>query len=162
MALNRKMHRPNRDKASSKLTRLVIILGLFLTAALVALISLLGWEHSDNLRNGQILFIIVCLVIAGGVALWSSGILIPGIANSLFILVFAALTYTSWWERDYTGYLGRDDASMMGWLVFLLIPLQIVLIGFMIAGSTQRWNTEKPAHIHGTHDRPDESVDAFA
>jgi hypothetical protein len=59
------------------------------------------------------------------------------------LLIFAAVSVPGWFARDKPGF---DDpalaADVVGILTALLIPLQLLLIGFAMRGFQQAWNVE--------------------
>ena len=64
-------------------------------------------------------------------------------ALAIVLLIFAAVSVPGWFARDKPGF---DDPALasdvVGILTALLIPLQLLLIGFAMRGFQQAWNVE--------------------
>jgi hypothetical protein len=61
----------------------------------------------------------------------------------VILIIFAAVAAPAWFARDKEGF---DDPAlpegMLGLLVLLLIPIQVLLITFAMRGFRQQWNIE--------------------
>jgi hypothetical protein len=139
--------RPNREKASSVTTKAVMVLLLLATAGVCLLITIGGWSL---LQGGAamgvvcLVFVILYLVFAFRVAVWSRGVLPVAAALSILLLIFAAVGADSWYARDKSGF---DTAllpdTLIGTLLILLIPLQIVVIVVAMISFNQDWHVEE-------------------
>jgi hypothetical protein len=134
---------PNRGKATSQLTRMLVILLLLATAALLALITVGGWSTLEGAKPIQVLFILVYLLLAWFVARWSRGVL-PMIAGLAVIVgIFAAVSAPDWFARDKAGFTDPGlSSSVLGLLCALLVPVQAALIVIALQGFRQQWNVE--------------------
>jgi hypothetical protein len=134
---------PNRKKASSKVTRWIVVLLLLISCAMMAIVLVGGW---DALAGGQgvvIAYIAVYLLLAFFCARWNRGSLPLAAALGIILLIFAALAVPQWYDRDQTGFTDPAvDSSVLGLVCFLLIPVQLLLIAFAMRGFTQNWNVE--------------------
>ena len=138
---------PNRRKAASKLTRAVVVLLLLVSAALVTIISIGGWDAIEGAKALQIAYIIVYLVIAFFVLRWSRGVLPVASALAIIMLIFAAVSTPEWFDRDKAGFTPPNlDEGIIGLLTALMVPLQILLIAFAMSGFRQAWNVEVEQH----------------
>jgi hypothetical protein len=138
---------PNRRKAASKLTRAVVVLLLLVSAALVTIISIGGWDAIEGAKALQIAYIIVYLVIAFFVLRWSRGVLPLAAALAIVLLIFAAVSAPAWFDRDKTGFTDPAlDEGILGLLSALLVPVQLLLIAFAMSGFRQAWNVEVERH----------------
>jgi hypothetical protein len=137
------LEHPNRKNATSKLTRLVVILLLLASAVLVLIVTLGGWSTLEGAKSLQVAFVIVYAIFAWFVARWTRGVL-PMIAGIAVILgIFAAVAAPAWFSRDADGFTDPAvSSSVLGLLCALLIPLQIALIVFAMQGFRQKWNVE--------------------
>ena len=134
---------PNRRKATSKLTRSIVIVLLLASAALVLIITLGGWSALESARIFQILFILLDLVLAVFVARWSRGVLPMAAAVAVLLGIFAAVAAPAWFSRDNPGFTDPAIPSgVLGLLCALLIPVQLALIVFAMQGFRQQWNVE--------------------
>jgi presenilin-like A22 family membrane protease len=134
---------PNRGKAASRLTRMLVILLLLATAVLLVLITVGGWSTLEGAKPVQVLFILVYLLLAWFVARWSRGVL-PMIAGLAVILgIFAAVSTPDWFARDKAGFTDPGlSSSLLGLLCALLVPVQAALIVIALQGFRQQWNVE--------------------
>jgi hypothetical protein len=134
---------PNREKAASKATRLVVALLLLASALLMIVITVGGWDALVGARALQIIYIVLYIAVAFFVARWSRGVLPVAAALAIVLLVFALVSVPSWFERDKDGFTDPAIASsVIGLLTALLVPLQLLLIAFAMRGFRQAWNVE--------------------
>jgi hypothetical protein len=134
---------PNRDKAASKLTRVVVVLLLLVSAVLVAIVTIGGWDALEGAKLLQIAFIVVYVVLAFFVLRWSRGVLPVIAALAIVLLIFAAVSAPAWFDRDKAGFTNPAlDADLLGLLTALIVPAQILLIAFAMSGFRQAWNVE--------------------
>jgi hypothetical protein len=139
--------RPNREKAGSVTTKFVMMLLLLATAGICLLVTIGGW----SLLQGGVGMGLVCIIygllyvlFAIRVAQWSRGVLPVSAAFSILLLIFAAVGVQSWFARDKTGF---DTAllpdTVIGTLLILLIPLQVVVIAVAMIAFNQDWHVEE-------------------
>jgi hypothetical protein len=134
---------PNRDKASSKVTRAIVVVLLLVSAGLVALISVGGWDALEGAKALQVAYIVLYLVIAFFVLRWSRGVLPVAAALAIVLMIFAAVSAPAWFDRDKTGFTDPAlDEGILGLLSALLVPVQLLLIAFSMSGFRQAWNVE--------------------
>jgi len=134
---------PNRETAASKSTRAVVILLLIVSAALIAIILAGGWTWMSGYNGAVIAFIIVDLVFAYYTWRWARGVLPMAAALALIILIYAAIASPGWFDRDAYGFgASTIPAAVLGVLCAVLIPIQVLLIGFAMRGFNQAWNVE--------------------
>jgi hypothetical protein len=135
--------RPNRDKASSKATKAVVILLLLVSAGLTAIITFGGWDKLAGMKAISIGYILVYLVMAFYVARWNRGVLPIAAALAIILGIFAAISGPEWFSRDKTGFTNPAlDANFLGLLTLIIVPVQILLIAFVMRGFQQVWNVE--------------------
>ena len=134
---------PNRRKPASKLARLLVIALLIVSAAVVLIVAVGGWEAIEGAKPVQIAFIVVYFVFALFVARWSRGVL-PMIAALAIILgIFGAIAAPAWFDRTKDGFTDPTlTADLLGLLCALLVPLQLALIVAAMIGFRQHWNVE--------------------
>lgn len=134
---------PNRDKASSKSTKAVVILLLLVSAGLVAVITIGGWDALQGAQPVQIAYVALYLVMAYFVLNWNRGVLPVTAALAIIMLIFAAVAAPEWFARDKDGYTDPSlSAEMLGMLTVIVIPIQALLIAFAMRGFGQGWNVE--------------------
>ena len=152
-----RIERPNRKKASSKASRAVVILLLLASAALVLIVTIGGWDALAGAKLVQIAYILLYLVMAFYVARWNRGVLPVAAALAIILLIFAAVSGNAWFERDKDGFTSPAlDEDIIGLLTFILVPVQVLLIGFSMRGFAQAWNVEVERPAEGNRERDGE------
>jgi presenilin-like A22 family membrane protease len=137
------LDRPNRRKASSKATKAIVALLLVVSAAIMIIISLGGWNTLEGAKPVQIAYILIYLVMAFLVLRWNRGVLPLSAALAIVLLIFAAVSGPAWFDRDKAGLTDPAlDESILGLLSLILVPIQILLIAFALRGFQQSWNVE--------------------
>ncbi len=134
---------PNREKGSSKITKLIVVLLTLASAALMAVVTIGGWEALQGAKMVQIAFILVYLLVAFYIARWRSGMLPVIAALATILLIFAAVSAPEWFSRDKDGF---DDpalgAAFLGMITLVIVPVQLLLIAFAMSGFRQNWHVE--------------------
>src|ERR687896_117840 len=82
-----RIEHPNRRKAASKLTRVVVVLLLLISAALVAIVTVGGWDALQGAKALQIAYIVIYVLLAFFVMRWSRGVLPLAAALALILPV---------------------------------------------------------------------------
>ena len=138
-----RIEHPNRHKAASKLTRVIVVLLLLLSAFLVTVVTIGGWDALQGAKALQIAYIAVYLVIAFFVLRWSRGVLPLAAALAIVLLIFAAVSAPAWFDRDKPGFADPAiDEGILGLVTALLVPIQLLLIAVAMSGFRQAWNVE--------------------
>jgi signal-peptide peptidase (presenilin aspartyl protease) len=142
---------PNREKASSKATKAAVLLLLVATVVLVAIVTIGGWKALEGAKLLQIGYILLYLVMAFFVARWNRGVLPVAAALAIILLIFAAVAAPEWFARDKTGFTNPAlDENVLGFITFLIVPVQIFLIAFAMRGFQQAWNVEVERYPDGS------------
>jgi hypothetical protein len=137
------LDRPNRRKASSKATKAIVALLLVVSAAIIAVIAIGGWDTLEGAKPLQIAYIVTYLVMAFLVMRWNRGVLPLAAALAIVLLIFAAVSGPAWFDRDKPGLADPAlGADLLGLLSLILVPIQILLIAFALRGFQQSWNVE--------------------
>jgi presenilin-like A22 family membrane protease len=145
--------RPNRRKASSKATKAIVAFLLVVSAVIVIIISLGGWDTLEGAKPLQIVYILLYLLMAFLVMRWNRGVLPLAAALAIVLLIFAAVSGPAWFDRDKAGLADPTlDEDILGLLTLILIPIQILLIAFAMRGFQQAWNVE----VERTRDERDD------
>jgi hypothetical protein len=142
---------PNRDKASSKATKAVVLLLLLGSAGLVAIVTVGGWAALEGAKILQVGYILLYVVMAYFVARWNRGVLPVAAALAIVLLIFAAVAGPEWFARDKAGF--NDPAlseNVLGLVTFIIVPVQVFLIAFAMRGFQQAWNVEVERYPDGT------------
>src|SRR3954454_6356128 len=143
---DRVIYPPNRDKATSKATKSIVVLLLLVSAGLTALITIGGWKNLQGAKIVSVAFVIIYLVMAYYVARWVRGVLPLAAGLAVILGVFAAIAAVgtgSWFERDKAGYDQTGiPPALLGMLCVVILPVLLLLIAFSLRAFAQKWNIE--------------------
>ena len=140
---NRIIEHPNRDKPASQATRALVVALLLVSAAVLTIATVGGWEKIQGAKPLHVAYILIYLVLAFYIARWRSGLLPVAASFAIILLIFCAISGAQWFDRDNPGF---DDpllgATIIGVLTLLLVPLQLLLIAAAARGFSQKWSVE--------------------
>ncbi len=142
MARNVELDYPNREKAASKLMRVVVILALLVSSALIAYVTVKGWDLMQEAKTLNVVFVIVNLIFVIQVLRWSRGVLPMAAGLGAFIAIFSGVSITSWYERDAPGYADAALSADLGLITTFIFAMQLVVIVVTIAAFSQNWQEE--------------------
>jgi hypothetical protein len=143
---------PNRDTGAARTMRVVVVALLLVTATLVAVVTVGGWDALEGAKGLQIAFVVIDLLLAAMVWRWRRGVLPVAAALAVVLGIFAGVAAPAWFARDAPGFtdpgLGED---VLGFLCGVLVPVQTVLAIAALHAFNQRWNVEleRPAREAG-------------
>jgi hypothetical protein len=122
----------------------MVFLLLMVSAALVALITIGGWEKLEGAKPVDIFYVVVYLLFAYYVYRWNRGVLPVSMALAVILIIFAAVAGPAWFERDKAGFDSPPlPEPLLGMLTLALIPVSLLLIFFSLRGFQQGWNIEE-------------------
>ena len=134
---------PNREKPAAKATKSAIVLLLIATAVLTLIVVVGGWAALAGAEIFSIAYVFLCLLMAYYVAKWSRGVLAVAAGLAILFTVLTLVAAPGWFARDKDGF---DDpllpAAILGLFTLVLIPVQLLLVGFAMRGFNQNWNVE--------------------
>jgi presenilin-like A22 family membrane protease len=135
---------PNRDKPVVQSTRATVILLLLVTAGLMLVITVSGWNVFESAVPIQIAYIVVYLTLAFFAGRWNRGVLPVGSALAVLLAIFALVAAPGWFNRDKAGFEAPTylNANLLGLLTLLIVPVQVLLVVFAMRGFSQGWNVE--------------------
>ena len=149
---------PNREKGSSKTVKLIVVLLMLISAALMAVVTFGGWEKLQGLRFLSVAIILLYVLLAFFIARWRSGMLPVAAALGTIILIFAAVSGPEWFARDKDGFDSPAiDSAMLGMITLIIVPVQVLLIAFAMSGFRQNWQVEVEKRQDEPNDRPGRS-----
>jgi lysylphosphatidylglycerol synthetase-like protein (DUF2156 family) len=147
--------RPNRDRWNCKLMRLVVVLILLLSVALMLAVTIGGWSKLQGMTPINFIWCAIYLVLALFVARWARGLLPIAAGLALLLLLISVIAAfglggTSWFERSGHGFsaahaLGGGagfSADLIGTLLVGLVVVEIVLVIVAMIAFSQGWNVE--------------------
>ncbi len=150
---------PNRDKVICKVTKMIVILILLASVALMLIVTFGGWSKLQGLKPLNFAWCFIYLVCAFYIFRWNRGLLPIVAAFAILLLMvvliagtgqFGSASATSWFDRSKTGFASAQSIfggkgltpDTIGLVVVLLIPVQVLLILFSMQGFSQGWNVE--------------------
>jgi hypothetical protein len=146
---------PNRDKAICKLTKLVIVLILLASVALMMILTIGGWSKLQGMKPVSFIWAALYLVVAYYISRWARGLLPIAAALAILLLIIAVIAAlgldgTSWFDRNHSGFGAAQSlfggkglgTGMLGSITVLLIPVEVALIVVAMVGFSQGWNVE--------------------
>jgi hypothetical protein len=138
-----RVEHPNRRTASAQLARSLVVVFLLVSAALVLVVSVGGWETLEGAKPVQVAFVVVYVALALLVARWSRGVLPLIAALAVMLGIFGAVAAPAWFDRAKDGFTDPGLSSdVLGLLCAVLVPLQVALVLAALIGFRQRWNVE--------------------
>jgi len=134
---------PNRDKPVVQATRATVIVLMLATAALILIVTIGGWGVLQGMIPVDLLYVVVYLTLAFYAGRWNRGVLPVAAALAVLLMIFALVAGPGWFNRDKSGFEQPSiDAGVLGLLTLLIVPVQILLVGFAMRGFQQGWNVE--------------------
>ena len=144
--------RPNREKAQSQTTKALVAFVLLLSAALVIIITVGGWERlqSSSVAVMSLIYAVLYIVFAILIFSWNRGLLPVAASLAIILAIFAAIAAPAWFARAKDGLdspLLPED--LIGLLTLILVPVQILLIVIALIAFNQEWHVEEERPIGG-------------
>ena len=144
---------PNRAKSSSKISRAAMVILLLLSAGLMSVIVIGGWDALMGMQFIAVAWILLYVMFAYFIARWRRGILPVVAALSLIMLIFAMIAVPTWVDRDSAGYAATSlSAGVLATLTAVLVALQGVVCLAAGQAFNQEWNVEVE---HWPEEEPD-------
>lgn len=138
--------RPNRQKAESKTTKALVAFVLLISAGLIAVITLGGWERLQGsaVIAMSLLWAGLYVLFAYLVARWNRGVLPVASALAVVLAIFAAVAAPAWFDRARDGLSSPAlPEDLLGLLTLLLVPVQILLVIVAMIAFNQDWHVEE-------------------
>ncbi len=135
---------PNRDKAVVQATRATVVLLLLISAGLVLVVTVSGWNVLESAVPIQIAYVVIYATLAFFAARWNRGVLPVAAVLAVLLGIFALVAGPGWFNRDKAGFASPDylNAGLLGVLTLLIVPVQMLLVAFAMRGFSQGWNVE--------------------
>jgi hypothetical protein len=147
---------PNREKASSKTVKAIVVLIMLVSVGLMLIVTFGGWSKLQGMKPVNFVWCIAYLIMAYYIMTrWARGLLpiTAGLAILLLIMAVIAGTGaagTSWFDRSHAGFAaaqslfggGGLSPNALGLFTLLIAPVQVLLIFFAMLGFSQSWNVE--------------------
>lgn len=147
---------PNREKASSKTVKAIVVLIMLVSVALMLIVTIGGWSKLQGLTPVNFVWSAAYLIIGFYIyTRWARGLLPIVAALAILLLIMAVIagtgaSGTSWFDRNHFGFAGAQSLfggkglspDFLGLITILIAPVQALLIFFAMLGFSQGWNVE--------------------
>jgi hypothetical protein len=144
--------RPNREQAETKSTKAIVAVVLLVSAALLLLVTLGGWTRLQSQTMGllTIAWALIYVLFAVLVLHWNRGVLPVASALSVLMVIFASVSASGWFARAKDGLSSPAlPEDLIGLLVVILIPVQLLLVIVAMVAFNQNWHVEEERPIEG-------------
>ncbi len=142
--------RPNREKVQSQTMKAVIAFVLLVSAGLLLVITIGGWERllGSSVAVMTLLWAGLYIVIAFLVMRWNRGVLPVAAALAVILAIFAAIAAPDWFARSKDGLESPAlPEDLLGLLTAVIIPVQAILVMVSMIGFSQEWHVEEERPI---------------
>jgi lysylphosphatidylglycerol synthetase-like protein (DUF2156 family) len=140
--------RPNREKPEAKSARVLVVFLLLVSAALMFLVVVGGWERLEGGQIFAIGYIILYVLFAYLVSRWNRGVLPVASALAIILAIFAGIAAPEWFSRAKDGLDSPAlPEELLGLLTLLLVPVQVILIAVAMVAFNQDWHVEEERPI---------------
>lgn len=130
----------------------VVATVLLVAAALLAIITLGGWEHlqSPGIGAATIFWAALYVAFAFLVMNWGRGILPVCAVLAMLMAIFAFVSAPNWFARDKDGLDSPAlPEELLGLLTVIVIPVSFLLIVVAMLAFNQQWHVEEERPIAG-------------
>lgn len=144
--------RPNREKSETRMTKAMVSFVLLVSAGLIALITVGGWDRlqGPTVAVMSLLWAGLYVLFAFLVNRWNRGVLPVASALAVVLGIFAAVAAPAWFDRTREGLSSPAlPEELLGLLTLLLVPVQLILIAIAMIGFSQNWHVEEERPIGG-------------
>src|SRR5947209_3640758 len=146
---------PNREKASSKTTKAIVVLIMLASVALMLIVTVGGWSKLQGMKPVNFVWCLAYVIMAFYIFRWNRGLLPITAALAILLLIMSVIAGTgaagtSWFARNSFGFAGAQsmfggpglNPDFLGLLTLLIAPVQVLLIFFCMYGFALGWNVE--------------------
>src|SRR2546423_203385 len=146
---------PNREKASSKTTKAIVVLIMLASVALMLIVTVGGWSKLQGMKPVNFVWCLAYVIMAFYIFRWNRGLLPITAALAILLLIMSVIAGTgaagtSWFDRNSFGFAGAQslfggsglNPDFLGLITLLIAPVQLLLILFAMYGFAQGWNVE--------------------
>jgi hypothetical protein len=144
--------RPNREKAESKAMKAIIAFVLLVSAGLLIVITLGGWERllGTSVAWMTLIWAGVYILFAFLVSRWGRGVLPVAAALAVILAIFAAIAAPEWFARSKDGLDSPAlPEDLLGMLTLIVVPVQLLLVVVAMIGFNQEWHVEEERPVGG-------------
>jgi hypothetical protein len=158
--------RPNREKTESQTTKALVSFVLLVSAGLILVITIGGWERLQGFGVAMmsLTYAVLYIVFALLIMRWNRGVLPVAAALAIVLAIFAAVAAPAWFARAKDGLDSPLlPEELLGLLTLIIVPVQILLIAIAMIGFNQEWQVEEERPVGGgpMHGYDDEGEEAY-
>jgi hypothetical protein len=158
--------RPNREKSESQTTKALVSFVLLVSAGLILVITIGGWERLQGLSvaSMSLIYALLYVVFAFLIMRWNRGVLPVAAALAIVLAIFAGVAAPAWFARAKDGLDSPLlPEELLGLLTLVLVPVQILLIAIAMIAFNQEWQVEEERPVGGgpMHGYDDEGEEAY-
>jgi len=147
---------PNREKATSKSTKAIVVIIMLVSVALMLIVTIGGWSKLQGMKPVNFAWCLAYLIMAFYIfTRWARGLLPITAGLAILLLMVSVIAGvgaagTSWFDRNAYGFGHAQSlfggqglpADFLGLITLLIAPVQVLLIFFAMYGFSQGWNVE--------------------
>ena len=137
----------------------IVAFVLFVSAALLVIITLGGWERLQSPGVGVATLIWAGLYVLFGLLIlrWNRGVLPVSAAMAVIMAIFAAVAAPGWFDRAKDGLSSPAlPEDLIGLLTVIVIPVSLILVIVAMLAFNQEWQVEEERPVSGgPHDDGD-------
>jgi hypothetical protein len=144
--------RPNREKAECKTMKALIAFVLLVSAGLLIVVTLGGWDRLLGASVGAVSLIwaLLYILFAFLIMRWNRGVLPVAAALAVILAIFAAIAAPDWFARSKDGLESPAlPEDLLGTLTVIIVPVQLILIVVAMIGFNQEWHVEEERPVGG-------------
>jgi lysylphosphatidylglycerol synthetase-like protein (DUF2156 family) len=144
--------RPNRQKAEAKTMKALVSFVLLVSAGLLIVITIGGWERllGASVAVMSLLWAGLYILFALLVARWNRGVLPVAAALAVILAIFAAIAAPDWFARSKDGLDSPAlPEDLLGLLTVIVVPVQLILIVVSMVAFNQNWHVEEERPVGG-------------
>jgi hypothetical protein len=144
--------RPNREKPEAKTMKSVVAFVLLVSAALLIVITVGGWERllGTSVAFMSLAWAALYILFAFLVARWQRGVLPVAASLAVILAIFAAIAAPDWFARSKDGLDSPAlPEDLLGLLTAIVVPVQLLLIAVSMIAFNQEWHVEEERPIGG-------------
>jgi hypothetical protein len=130
----------------------VIAFVLLVSAALVIIITIGGWERLQGASVAvmSLIWAGIYILFAFLIMRWNRGVLPVAAALAVILAIFAAIAAPDWFARDKPGLSSPAlPEDLLGLLTLIVVAVQIILVAVALIGFNQEWHVEEERPIGG-------------
>ena len=130
----------------------VVAFVLFVSAALLVIVTLGGWERLQSPGIGMITLFWAGLYVLFGLLIlnWNRGLLPVAASLAVIMAIFAAVSAPGWFARAKDGLESPAlPEDLLGLLTIVIIPVQLILVIVSMVAFNQEWHVEEERPVGG-------------